>query len=130
MHRELDKLKIAILHPSYQESDSVFKGLDPPCDPEQYLPDFHCTNFEIHKRTAVQQVLEIAQQGFDVFLNLCDGSWDEDRPGIEVVQVLERLQVPFTGASSRFYEPTRQTMKRICHYADVASPNYFFASDP
>ncbi len=124
MHRELDKLKIAILHPSYQESDSVFKGLDPPCDPEQYLPDFHCTNFEIHKRTAVQQVLEIAQQGFDIFFNLCDGSWDEDRPGIEVVQALERLNLAFTGAGSKFYEPTREAMKMACFAVGVKFPAY------
>ena len=75
-------------------------------------------------------MLDLSKRGFDVFLNLCDGAWDEDRPGIEVVQVLERLQVPFTGASSPFYEPSRLTMKRICHYADIHSPAYAFASDP
>jgi len=124
MHRELDQLKIAILHPSYQESDSPFKGLDPPCDPGRYLRRLCCTNFEIHKRTAVQQVLEIAQEGFDVFFNLCDGAWAEDRPGIEVVQALERLNLAFTGAGSQFYEPTREAMKMGCLAVGVQFPAY------
>ncbi len=124
MHRELDQLKIAVLHPSYQESNSPFKDLDPPCDPARYLPGFSCTDFEIHKRTAVQQVLEIAQQGFDVFFNLCDGAWAEDRPGIEVVQTMERMNLAFTGAGSQFYEPTRQAMKMACFAVGVKFPAY------
>ena len=28
--------------------------------------------------------------GFDIFLNLCDGAFDEDRAGVEVVDALER----------------------------------------
>jgi D-alanine-D-alanine ligase len=72
----------------------------------------------------VQQILEIAQQGFDVFFNLCDGAWSEDRPGIEVVQALERLNLAFTGAGSQFYEPTREAMKMACHAVGVKFPAY------
>ncbi|GJP56824.1 hypothetical protein CLOM_g15870 [Closterium sp. NIES-68] len=59
---------------------------------------------------------------FDVFLNLCDGAWDEDRPGIEVVQALERLNVPFTGADSRCYEPSKEQMKVVAVYHGVRTP--------
>jgi D-alanine-D-alanine ligase-like ATP-grasp enzyme len=128
MHREFDRLKIAVLHPSYQESDSPFKEMDPPCDPARYMPDLSCTNFEIHKRTAVQQVLEIAQQGFDVYFNLCDGAWAEDRPGIEVVQAMERLNLAFTGAGSPFYEPSREAMKMACAAVGVKFPAYVAVS--
>ncbi len=38
----------------------------------------------------------------DVYVNLCDGAWDEDRAGMEVVKALEMFKVPFTGASSEF----------------------------
>ena len=123
-------MKICVLDDSYEQSETPFKQFDFLPDPLRFLKAHECERHFLHKATAVRQVLDLSKRGFDVFLNLCDGSWDEDRPGIEVVQVLERLQVPFTGASSRFYEPTRQTMKRICHYADIHSPNYFFASDP
>ncbi len=120
--RPVEDLKIAILHPSYEESESPFKELDPVCDPARYMPEAHCTNFEINKRTAVRQVAEIARQGFDVAFNLCDGAWEEDRPGIEVVQALERLNMAFTGAGSLFYEPTRQAMKMACESVGVKFP--------
>lgn len=32
------------------------------------------------------------------------GAWDEDRAGVEVVKALEMFKVPFTGASSEFYD--------------------------
>ena len=48
--------------------------------------------------TTLARVKELVAEGFDVFFNLCDGAADEDRPGIEVVQTLEELGVPFTGA--------------------------------
>jgi D-alanine-D-alanine ligase-like ATP-grasp enzyme len=57
-----------------------------------------------------------------VFLNLCDGAWDESRPGIEVVDALERLELAFTGAGTAFYEPSREAMKRVCHYLDIPCP--------
>ncbi|CAI7926141.1 unnamed protein product [Closterium sp. NIES-53] len=63
-----------------------------------------------------------ASAPFDVFLNLCDGAWDEDRPGIEVVQALERLNVPFTGADSRCYEPSKEQMKIVAVYHGVPTP--------
>jgi len=123
-------MKICVLDDSYEQSATPFKQFDFLPDPLRYLHAHQAERHFLHKATAVKQVLDLAKCGFDVFLNLCDGAWDEDRPGIEVVQVLERLQVPFTGANSAFYEPTRLTMKRICHYADVSSPAFAFASDP
>ena len=51
--------------------------------------------------------------GFDVFINLCDGAWDEDRAGIEVAQTLERLGLVFTGATVSGPNPlnTRSTSR-------------------
>lgn len=66
--------------------------------------------------------MALDRQGFDVFVNLCDGAWDEDRAGLEVVQTLERLGAAFTGAGSESYEPSRETMKRACHYAGIHVP--------
>ena len=57
-----------------------------------------------------------------MFLNLCDGAWDEARPGIEVVSALERLELAFTGAGTAFYEPSREVMKLVCHYLDIPYP--------
>src|SRR5271169_2220170 len=120
-------MKIAVFHPSYEDSTAPFKDLDPACVPDRYLPGHNYTNFQIRKTTAVRQVAEIACMDFDVVINLCDGAWDEDRPGIEVVQALERLGVAFTGAGSSFYDPSREAMKIACYSADIQFPPYVFA---
>jgi D-alanine-D-alanine ligase len=48
---------------------------------------------------------------FDVYLNLCEGYQGWYYTGIEVVKTLEELNLPFTGADSRFYNPTREEMQ-------------------
>ncbi len=55
----------------------------------------------------MEQVSWLVREDFDLFFNLCDGAADQDMPGIEVVRVLEDAGVPFTGASSEFYEPSQ-----------------------
>ena len=56
---------------------------------------------------------------FDVYLNVCEGYEmdDEDAEdenayeGIEVVKCLEELNLPFTGANSKLFDPTREEMQ-------------------
>ncbi len=115
-------MRIAILHPSYEGSDSPFLEMDPQCDPARYLTGHQIEEFQIRKATAVRQIMDVARGGFDAAVNLCDGAWEEDRAGIEVVQTLERLGVAFTGAGSAFYEPSREAMKMAAHAAGVAIP--------
>lgn len=124
---KVSALRIAILHPSYEGSSAPFKDLDPTCDPSRHLPGPSYSTFFIRKSTAVKQIIEIAQQGFEAVINLCDGAWDEDRAGIEVVQALERLNVPFTGAGAAFYDPTRESMKMAASSAGVNVPAYVTA---
>ena len=121
-------MRIAILHPSDAGSTAPFAGLDPECDPSRHLPGHDYTHVRVSKATAVRQVIDVARGRFDVAINLCDGAWEEDRPGIEVVQALERLDLAFTGAGSAFYDPTRQAMKMACHAAGVGVPAYVMAS--
>jgi len=122
-------MNICILNGSYEESDAPTKDFDPLPDPAPYLPGHHCERHMIRKVTAVRQVRDLVRRGFDVFINLCDGAWDEDRPGIEVVQALERYGAAFTGAGATFYEPTREMMKFVCHYWDVPTPAYTFVME-
>jgi D-alanine-D-alanine ligase len=95
-------------------------------DLSQWLPGHDVQHIFVDKLRAVAQVR--ATQA-DVYVNLCDGSWEEDTPGIEVVQTLERLKRAFTGADSVFYDPTREVMKRVCEYWGIDSPAYVFARD-
>lgn len=112
-----------------QELDAPdFPDDDWPCDPRPYLPEARWTLAVLEKDTAVPQLNALSAYGFDLYFNLCDGAWDEGHsPGIEVVQTLERLNVPFTGSTSEFYEPSREAMKRACRAWDIDTPGYLVA---
>ena len=49
---------------------------------------------------------------------ILSSAYGEMMSGIEVVHTLERLGVAFTGATSSFYEPSREAMKRVCAAAE------------
>ncbi len=60
-----------------------------------------------------------ARNEFDLYLNVCEGyemddddADDEDAyEGIEVVKCLEELNLPFTGATTELFDPTREEMQ-------------------
>jgi D-alanine-D-alanine ligase len=79
------------------------------------------------KETAIPRLTQLSREGYDVFFNLLAGAWDEESPGIEVVQALERLNLPFTGATSEFFEPSRDAMKRVCSAWGIGYPAYVMA---
>lgn len=106
-----------------------FPKNDWPCDPRPFLPEAKWKAVELWKEYAVAQVIEESRRKYDVFFNLCDGAWDEGRVGVEVVQTLEWLDLPFTGADSAFYEPSREAMKRVCAAWGIDTPAYIIARD-
>jgi D-alanine-D-alanine ligase len=85
-------------------------------DPTPYMQGFDWEMF-----TMTDPVLHIlreldAQKKFDVYLNLCEGYEKEPDAewkyqGIDVVRALEELNLPFTGADSKFFDPTREEMQ-------------------
>jgi D-alanine-D-alanine ligase-like ATP-grasp enzyme len=110
-----------------QDIDAAnFPKDDWPCDPRPYYPEAHWELEVLTKATSAEQIARRVAQGFDVFFNLCDGAEGEPTPGIEVVQALEAHRVPFTGATSAFYEPTREQMKEACRRENIATPRYAF----
>ncbi|MBL8079366.1 MAG: hypothetical protein JNM55_15480 [Anaerolineales bacterium] len=57
---------------------------------------------------------------YDVYLNVCEGYEFEDDEddeigyqSVEVVQALEKLGLPFTGADSNCFDPTREEMQAV-----------------
>ena len=60
-----------------------------------------------------------ARKEFDIYLNLCEGyehdgevaDGDQEYQGVDVVKALEELNLPFTGANSKFFDPTREEMQ-------------------
>ena len=116
-------MRIALFTDQDLDADP-FPEDDWPCDPRPYLPEAEWEPFTLERSSAVLQVIEALDRGFDLVFNLCDGAWDEERPGLEVVTTLERLGVPFTGASSACFEPTREAMKRVCRAWGIDTPGY------
>lgn len=111
-----------------QHLDAVpFPADDWPCDPRPFLPEASWHVQVLAKATAVETVTALVAEGFDLFFNLCDGAADEGTPGIEVVETLERLRVPFTGATSEYYEPSRVQMKLACAAQGIPTPAWVLA---
>jgi D-alanine-D-alanine ligase len=121
-------MRICLLTNQDLEADPFPKD-DWPCDPRPYLPEATWHVATLQKKTSVEDVTRLIEEGFDLFFNLCDGAADQNTPGIEVVQTLEEHGVPFTGATSEFYEPTREMMKQACRDEGIATPAYVFARD-
>lgn len=116
-------MKVCILSYVYEaEAGSTLAKDDLAYEPAFYLGGHEVHTVHLAKTTATSRVVSLAGDGYDVFLNLCDGTWDGNQPGIEVVLALERLGLPFTGATSTFYEPSREAMKRVCNAWDVLTP--------
>lgn len=122
-------MKICILQPSYLGSTSAIANLDPPRDLTQWLDGHESLHLFLDKATAARALKHtVATFNPDVFINLCDGSADEDdTPGIDIVDILQKLNKPFTGADAWFYDPRKEVMKKVCQYWGINTPTYAFA---
>ena len=113
-------LRIAVLQ--CRPGSGPYAEHDPPADPGRFLPEHDWTSLQLRKVTAVRELIDASRVGFDVYVNLCDGAWDEDVAGVEVPLALERLGLAYTGADPRSYDPSRVAMKLACHSVGVATP--------
>ena len=90
-------------------------------DPSQYLVDYSWEMF-IPQPPIIDFLRTLDnEKKFDVYFNLCDGSDDDEEKycGLDVVRALERLNLPFTGAYSRFYDPSREEMQAVAESIGV-----------
>jgi D-alanine-D-alanine ligase len=93
---------------------------------DEEITDFNPTPFmqgyDWEMVTMIDPVMDVlrsldARKEFDVYLNLCEGyendgeEEDQEYQGIDVVRALEELNLPFTGADSKFFDPTREEMQ-------------------
>jgi D-alanine-D-alanine ligase len=124
--RAYESMRICLLTTQDLHADP-FPENDWPCDPRPFLPEAQWHVEMLEKSTSVERVNDLIQKGFDLFFNLCDGAADEDVAGIEVIQTLEEQGVPFTGATSEFYEPSREMMKQACHAQGISTPAHVLA---
>ena len=95
-------------------------------DPAPFLKDY---DWKMVTMTAPvkEKIKALAESGeFDIFINICEGYEFEDAEdddvgyqAIEVVQALEELNLPFTGADSNCFDPTREEMQAKADAANV-----------
>jgi D-alanine-D-alanine ligase len=85
-------------------------------DPTSFMDGFDW-EFVTMKEPVLETLRSLeARKEFDVYVNLCEGyedggDDDEGYEGIEVIRALEELNLPFTGAGSAFFDPTREEMQ-------------------
>jgi D-alanine-D-alanine ligase len=93
-------------------------------DPAPYLKDYEWEMFTM-KAPVLENLKAIADQNrFDVYLNICEGYEDDGEDelayeGVEVIRALEQLNLPYTGANERFFDPTREEMQAVADANDI-----------
>jgi D-alanine-D-alanine ligase-like ATP-grasp enzyme len=117
-------MRICVLQPDYSTSNVDYKLYDPPRDLSRLIPEASFEHVFLNKLTTYRQLKSLQQQGFDVFVNLCEGYLEWEVPSIEVIWFLEQLNLPFTGPSSRLYDPPKELMKYVACTAGIATPEY------
>lgn len=105
-------MKICILNdPSWED----------PFNPEIYLKNHICEKQDVFYKSSYKTLKKLIKK-YDLFLNFCDASITEKRPGVDIAQSLEKLKVPFTGAYSFCFEPSRNTMNLVCRSRNIKMP--------
>ncbi len=115
-------MRICVLQPSYARSTCDYQRYDPPRDLSPLLPGHEFHHEFLDKATAFGQIKTLQRRGFDIFVNLCEGYRDSDVPSIDVIHALEDLNLPFTGPTSRLYDPSKDLMKLVALSSGVAVP--------
>ena len=117
-------MKVCVLQPDYSTTGVDYKNYDPPRDLSRLLPEATVDHVFLNKLTTHRQLKQLAKEGYTIFVNLCEGYADWEVPGIDVIYALETLNLPFTGPSSRIYDPPKDLMKYVAYCEGVLSPAF------
>jgi len=115
-------MKVCVLQPDYSTSGVDYRHYDPTRDLAPLLLGHEVHHEALHKLSTYRQLKRLAAEGFDVFVNLCEGYPEWDVPGIDVVRTLEALDLPFTGPSALLYDVPKPLMKYVAHTMGVTTP--------
>lgn len=122
-------MKVCVLQPDYSGTDIEYAAWDPQRDLSGLLPEAQVVHLQLRKSTVHRQLRLAARQGFDIFVNLCEGYLDWEIPSIDVIWMLDRLGLPHTGSPARLYDPSKELMKYVAHVQGVATPAFVEATD-
>lgn len=117
-------MKVCVLQPDYSTTGVDYKNYDPPRDLSVLIPEAEVHNVFLNKLTTYKQLKELGKQGYDVFVNLCEGYLEWEVPSIDVMHTLELLNLPFTGPTPKLYDPPKELMKYLAYCEGVKTPSY------
>ncbi len=101
---------------------------DIPYDPSPYMKGYRWKQHLVKPANVDKQICDLIDEGVDTFVNLCDGTPDDGLSGIALVHALEKHNAAFTGADSKFFDPTRDEMKNAAKRVSVPTPNWTFVN--
>lgn len=117
-------MKVCVLQPDYSTTGVDYKNYDPPRDLAPLIPEAEVHTIFLNKLTTYKQLKELSKQGYDIFINLCEGYLEWEVPSIDVIYTLELLNLPFTGPSTNLYDPPKELMKYLAYCEGVKTPGY------
>lgn len=116
--------KVCVLQPDYSTSAVDYQYYDPPRDLTSLLPGALVHHVFLNKLTTYRQLKELKDAGYDIFVNLCEGYLEWEVPSIDVIYTCEILDLPFTGPTTKLYDPPKELMKYVAFAEGVKSPPY------
>lgn len=117
-------MKVCVLQPDYSTTGVDYKNYDPPRDLSALIPEHEVHNVFLNKLTTYKQLRQLGREGYDVFVNLCEGYLEWEVPSIDVIYTLELLNLPFTGPTTKLYDPPKELMKYLAYCEGVKTPGY------
>ncbi len=122
-------MKICVLQPDYSTTGVDYKNYDPPRDLSVLIPGTEVHNVFLNKLTTYKQLKDLAKQDYDVFVNLCEGYLEWEVPSIDVIYTLEILDLPFTGPTTKLYDPPKELMKYLAYCEGIKTPGYVIINE-
>lgn len=117
-------MKICVLQPDYSTSQVDYQTYDPPRDLSRWLPEQEVVHIFLNKLTTYRQLQELQYEGFDIFINLCEGYLEWEVPSLDVIHYLELLNLPYTGPTALLYDPPKTLMKYVAFCEQVKTPDH------
>jgi hypothetical protein len=123
-------MKVCVLQPDYSTTGVDYKNYDPPRELAPLIPEAEVHTVFLNKLTTYKQLKELSKQGYDIFVNLCEGYLEWEVPSIDVLYSLELLDLPFTGPTIKLYDPPKELMKYLAYCEGIRTPGYVLIEKP
>lgn len=120
--QSFSNLKIAVLQPDYSTSGVDYQYYDPKRDLSLIMPEASIDHIFLNKLSTYQQLKQLKEKQYDIYINLCEGYLEWKVPSIDVITSLDLLELPYTGPSANLYDPTKAIMKYLAFCESVKTP--------